>query len=216
VVRWALAGRLSAEDEHARLGTDALLYESPATVKLEALIQEAGGKPHESELVDAVITRSVNGAERRVRLRSVPRSGGRYRGTLALEETGALRENGSPAFAGEPLIEYQARLELPDLPGYAALEKRAAVTFVVKPAPNPELFDLTCNRKLLEEMAALTGGRFLPFQRFAEAAALLPDRSRPVERVREIRLWQYPFSVSLILLGVLALEWILRKRWDLI
>ena len=80
-------------------------------------------------------------------------------------------------------------------------------------------FDLDAGRSFghgLEELAKITGGRFLPLSRFREAADLLPDRSRTQEKVTELGWKDHPLAVALVLLSLLSLEWILRKRADLV
>src|SRR5262249_50510117 len=138
VVRWAVSSRLGAEDDHVRLGTDKLIYPARAQVTVEALIQESPGKAFEGQLVDAVLTRSGDGAQKRVRLELIPKSGGRYKARTSLESMG-------PPAQGPSATECQVRLDLPDIPGYSQKEKQATATFVIEPEPDPESLDLTCN-----------------------------------------------------------------------
>jgi len=218
VVRWAVSDQLSAEDDLVRLGTNALEYEARAHVKVKALMKNEDGTPFEDEFVDAVIERTTDGKEGRLRLEPIPRSDGRYRGETSLEDIGlpAL-----PSGASGAAVEYRVHLDAPALPGYNVRNDRAAVAFVVQPAPDLEERDVACNVELLEDLASITGGEFLPFSRFQEAIALLqdrsvPDRNQEVERVTESSLWNHPLLLAVALLGFLAAEWILRKRRDLV
>ena len=214
VLRWAVSSRLGATDSHVRLGTDALLYRAGAPVTVEALIESAPGKPFEEEPVDAVITRAADGAEGRLRMGLLSRSGGRYRAAASLEDLGIP----PPAAAGTALqpAEYRVRLEVPGLAGYSAREDRAAATFAFEPPPDLESRDLTVNADLLEAMASASGGRFFPLSRFREAFSVFPDRDRTREVVTEADAWSRPGILAPILLGLLAAEWILRKRRDLV
>jgi hypothetical protein len=214
VLRWAVSSRLGASDSHARLGTDALLYRAGAPVTVEALIETAPGKPFEEEPVDAVITRSADGAEGRFRMGLLPRSGGRYRGSASLDDLG-IPSLPAGAPAGQP-VEYRVRLEIPGLPGYSTREDRAAASFAFEPPLDLEARDLTVNRDLLEAMAAASGGRFFPLSRLREAFSVFPDRDRTREVVTEASPWSRPGILAPILLGLLAAEWVLRKRRDLV
>jgi hypothetical protein len=214
VVRWAVSKRLGAEDGHVRLGTDKLLYEPGANVKVEALIEEAPGRPFEGRLVDAVITRAADGAQKRCRLEPIPKSSGRYEGVWATR-FGALDDIGLTP-SGQAASEYEVRLDLPEIPGYSQKADRAKAVFAVEPEPDLEKFDLALNTKLLADLAKITGGRFLPFARFREAIALLPDRASAREKITEVGWQDHPLAIALALLSLLSLEWILRKRRDLV
>jgi hypothetical protein len=209
VVRWALASRLSAEDEHVRLGTDALTYEADGRVQVEAAIQESPGKPFEGEPVDAVVSRA-GGASTAVRLALVPGSSGRYRGAFSPADLDL-----APAPGNGPL-ELEARLDVPGLAGYSAQERKASVSFTVLPPPDREALDVARDTALLEDIAALSGGKYFPLERFREAKTALRASSRTVERVIETGLWDFPLAIACVLLGCLAAEWVLRKRMDLI
>jgi hypothetical protein len=218
VVRWAVSDQLSGADEFVRLGTNALLYETGAPVTIKALVKNEDGTPCEDKFVDAVIEGTADGKKGRLRLEPVPRSEGRYRGEASLAEIG-LRT--PPPGTSGTATEYRVLLDVPALAGYNARADRAVVAFVVQAAPDPEERDVSCNVELLEDLASITGGEFLPFSRFREAINILkdpsrPDRSKEVERVTESSLWNHPLLVAVALLGFLAAEWILRKRRDLV
>ena len=213
VVRWAVSDQLSATDDLVRLGTDAAQYETAARVEVKALMKNKDGTPLADSRVDAVIKRMTDGKEGRLRLKSIPRSEGRYRGETSLEDIGL---SGLPSGASGAPVEYRVHLDAPALPGYNARNDRASVDFVVQPTSNAEERDLSCNVKLLENLARTTGGKFLPFSRFREASDLLQSRSQKVERVTEANLWNHPLLLATALLGFLLAEWVLRKRRDLV
>ncbi|HVR73342.1 MAG TPA: hypothetical protein VMT52_03385, partial [Planctomycetota bacterium] len=184
----------------------------PATVTVEAFVESAPGKPYEEPLVDAVITRKLDGKTARLRLEPVPRSGGRHRGAISLEKAGLLEALDPRAGAQELSVE----LDVPGIPDYSSDPRRAKAAFVVEPPPDPESRDLACDTRLLEEMAAASGGRFLPFSRFREAGDVLPAKSRIETRTEESSPWDHPAALAPIVLGLLALEYVLRKRRDLV
>ncbi|MBI4606276.1 MAG: hypothetical protein HY721_30290 [Planctomycetes bacterium] len=222
-VRWAVSRRLSAEDEHARLGTDAAVYAAPARVTIEALLKARaagdGGAGAEDEPVDAVITRLADGKQGRARLEPVPSSGGRYRAEVSLAEIG-LAPAAAPAGPGgapaqDAPVEHRVRLDVPAIPGYSAREDRASVAFALEPAPDREAEAAACDVRLAEEVAAAAGGRFLPLARFREAAELLAEKGRETERVSRSSPWDRPALLAAVLLGLLVSEWILRRRVSL-
>jgi hypothetical protein len=214
VIRWAIAERLEAEDAHVRLGTDAVLYDAGAPVTVNAAVRKAPGEPYEGS-VEAVITRVADGASGRVALAPVPKSGGRYRGAADLAAVGlGPRRGGNPA--AEAPVEHVVRLEIPGLSGYAERPDRAAARFAVRPPPDLERDAPSVNAAFLEELAAASGGKYLPAARAGEAAAAFPEKSRELERTEEWRAWDHPGLLAVLLLGALAAEWVLRKRKDLV
>lgn len=80
--------------------------------------------------------------------------------------------------------------------------------------PKFELGDTAMNEPLLQQMAEASGGVFVR----EDGLTTLPDKIRQhVEKVRsttDVELWCSPLYF-LAVLGVIALEWILRKRWHL-
>jgi hypothetical protein len=216
VVRWAIASRLPEGDAHVRIGTDRLVYEAPSGIVVEAFVATDRVKAFEGEFVDAIVRRLPDGKEGRVRMDMVPRSGGRYRATLDLDLLGVPPLGVAELPAADAPTEYAVRLEVPEIPGYSELEGRAAARFAVRVPSEEELGDLACDEGLLREVARAAGGTYLPFWRFPEVEGLLRDARTTRERVTEIRPWDRPLWVALALLGLLAAEWILRKRRDLI
>ncbi|MGQ9592693.1 MAG: hypothetical protein ACUVYA_20645, partial [Planctomycetota bacterium] len=214
VLRWAAASRLEARDAYVRLGTDAAVYRHPAAVRIEAAVASAPGKPLEGGRVEAVVRRADDGRSARVRLEPVPASGGRYRAEVALASLGL--DDGSASAAGEDLVEHAVALEIPDIPGYSALARRAEARFAVERPRDEEGNDLAQDEALLRELAKLAGGRYLPLSRAGEAGSALREASVVRERISERRLWDRPWPLAVLLLGCPILEWILRKRRDLV
>lgn len=214
VLRWAAASRLEARDAFVRLGTDAPVYPQRATVRIEAVVESAPGTPLEGGRVEAAVTRLSDGRSGRVPLEPVPASGGRYRAEVALAALGL--EDGSDSAPGGDLVEHAVALEIPDLVGYSSLAGRAEVRFAVERPRDEEGNDLAQDEALLRELAELAGGRYLPLSEAGEAGGALREASAVRERLSERRLWDRPWPLAAILLGPPILEWILRKRRDLV
>ena len=132
--------------------------------------------------------------------------------------------------SGKPLLPERTLLKDPSRPGQFAGSFRAGIkgTWEVQ-LPIPESRDVLTqkievllpnlesnqpaqNVKLLEELTADTGGKYLPLADAKEQLAdLLPDRSESVmidERLKPLwdRLW-----VLLTIVGLLGMEWLTRK-----
>ena len=112
-------------------------------------------------------------------------------------------------------LELTVSVDVEALPDYADRPERATATFAVDLPRADETADLAINRSLLEDLAGLSGGAFLPIERSHEARTLLPStgRARIVTETRAAIDW--PWTLALTLLGLLTLEWVLRKRWNL-
>ncbi len=77
----------------------------------------------------------------------------------------------------------------------------------------PEDLDLRPAPEVLARLARLSGGKAVTSSRTLQAGDLLQTRDADLERVRTA-LWGHPI-VLLVLLGLLASEWWLRRRWGL-
>ncbi|MCZ6792514.1 MAG: hypothetical protein O7J95_02740, partial [Planctomycetota bacterium] len=191
LIRWAVAERPGAADDHARLGTNQLLYDWLEPVEIQAIVEVAPGRPLEDRWVDAVI-RTVpeetvpkedgldsSRGTRRVRLERIPHSGGRYRGVIGPDDIRALASG-----ASEELLPCEVELEIGALDGYERLEDRARARFVVRLPASREDQDLSCNRQLLEELAELSGGAYVDFADFRRVSSIVPARRQVREVVR--------------------------------
>ncbi|HHI78662.1 MAG TPA: VWA domain-containing protein [Planctomycetes bacterium] len=83
--------------------------------------------------------------------------------------------------------------------------------------PKRELSNPSLNRKGLEKIAASSSGVYLPFARIQELPRAIDFHgtgTKTMERRRE-EIWDHAWTFFL-LLGLLSLEWILRKRSNLV
>jgi hypothetical protein len=97
------------------------------------------------------------------------------------------------------------------LTGRATIEGRVVTqdeTFVVR-AGGPELDDVGARDKVLRELAQASGGDYR-FEALPNIS-IRPSREVRVGRQREVELWSRPLLL-LIGIGLLALEWTLRRR----
>jgi hypothetical protein len=80
--------------------------------------------------------------------------------------------------------------------------------------PRMELMDTAMNQGLLTDLARATGGAFLREEDLFRLPELIAARTEHVKSPMEIELWSSPFYY-LLMLSVLAAEWLLRKRSQL-
>jgi len=222
VVREALATRLRATDTNVALGTDRSLYTVDSIVRVAARLASDTGDPVESGRVDAVITTDVpQRVTRRVAMRSVPASGGRYEGTLSDDDLAALVDMARAQIRTTDSrelseLEFAVTIDAQALPGYAARPDRARATFSVALPDRRETAERASDHQRLDDLATISGGFSVPLERVEEIAA----RLRATTRVRDVTtthaLIEHPWALAVGALALLVLEWVLRKRWNLV
>ncbi len=84
-------------------------------------------------------------------------------------------------------------------------------TFEVTPRQTSELVELAATRDSLDRLAVATGGRVFTVSDADQLPGVLNARTVVKTRVEETTLWDQPWAL-LFFLGVVTLEWILRKR----
>ena len=65
-------------------------------------------------------------------------------------------------------------------------------------------------------MAEASGGAYLPLERIDALPALIPRQDITVREDRTTGPWDFPGTTVALLLGLLAVEWILRKLFYLV
>jgi uncharacterized membrane protein len=86
-------------------------------------------------------------------------------------------------------------------------------TFYVGGA-DPELADPRLNENVLRRIARASGGRYVPLADAARVASWLEETAPEPGGLEPHDLWQQPWLLALVI-GLLAAEWILRRRWGL-
>ncbi len=219
VIRWAVSEQLNAADDKVRLGTDKAVYSFPDTIEISALIEPGAGGEIENGLVDAVIQPVQEPGETprqlRVRLESIPGSGGRYLGALDSREYAPLLSRPGAAASGEAW-EFELTLDIASLENYSSRADRAKILFAVEPAAENESLGIFCHENNLRQLSELSGGAYIPLSGAAGAATHLPVKTRTVERTYTYAALDYPWGMALVLIALLALEWITRKTLKLV
>ena len=85
-----------------------------------------------------------------------------------------------------------------------------ATRYVLVGGTDVEMADLALNEPVLQRLAAATGGRYLQADQTAELGSLLrADEPDPATEMRD--LW-HNAGTLLAIMGVLAAEWMVRRR----
>jgi hypothetical protein len=189
---WIAAPPFLVEDKRLSLGTDRLRYQEGDTAELRVRLRNEKGEIVNEGKPRAHVFR--NGLEiASLELESDPSHGGVFRAI-----TGAL-----------PSGDYQITVT------EGASTNDTHLNFRVESQANQEWSQLTLNRPLLENMSRISGGRFLREADIGQLPDLLQTLDRRETRVSETMLWSswWWFSAAMLLL---AIEWLLRKRWRLV
>jgi hypothetical protein len=132
-----------------------------------------------------------------VTLRQVPQQPGRFEAVVTAQYAGrhVLRVDfGEPAGAGTPRVE---------------------TTITVAP-PSVESERTWQDQPLLAELASASGGQYFSLADVAGLAARVPDRQQTIiVQGKPVPLWDTS-RLLLLVVGLLVLEWALRKRWKLL
>lgn len=131
----------------------------------------------------------------------------------------AARRDQPGVFAGEWVPGATGRhrifLELTD-PGAAAAGQSSDERFVSVIEPQLELDDGGMREDLLQQIAKVSDGAFIPLAKADEIVKLIQARQRQgVQKREEITLWNAP-GVMVLLVLLLGIEWWCRKRWDML
>lgn len=166
------------------------------SIQIEARVLDAGFLPISEPRIDATLD-SADGTQSPIALSPVVGREGWYSGRVA-----ALREG--PATVRVPLLGGSA--------GEGALRKRVRVV-----RPELEMQTLRMQSDTLLRLADLSNGKFIPLRDAASLPDEIPsgDVVRPPVRIGDEALWDRGWLLALIS-GLLALEWTLRRRSQLL
>ncbi|MAT16336.1 MAG: hypothetical protein CMJ46_13825, partial [Planctomyces sp.] len=84
--------------------------------------------------------------------------------------------------------------------------------YVVRPLPTLELTETTANRKLLEQLAAQTGGKLMELDQLDQIPDIIQPSAATETWQDETHLWTHPLWLTLFV-TLLSSEWLIRK-WN--
>jgi len=194
LIRYLALNKLRRSDYRFDLATDLAAYDIGDRVEVTARVRDSSFRPLVAESVDAQLVRP---------------DGRREALSLSREEDGVF---GGALVASDP-GPYRLWLEDPEDPDGEPRSPRIVTASV----PSAEHDDPILDEQLLRAMAASSGGRYALLK---DAPALIaglddPVRERAVDEPEREELWSgYP--QLLLLMGLLAAEWVVRKRNNLV
>ncbi len=195
VATWTMRTPFAISNSFVSLDSGGRVYTPTDTIAFRARLKNEDSRPLTDASANIVLERNDE------RFLSLP---------LDQEEDarGFYRATGGPL----PVGRYRVRLEVAGIPNDAL---NVETQFVVQPPVDVEMQTLACNPGSLRQLASITGGEFL----MIEDAASISDK---LKRFRtgslvesQVLLWQsYPWFATIV--GLLSLEWFLRKRAGLV
>lgn len=201
VVRWLAQGRLQRRNDLVELTIDKVQAEAGDKVRVQLRVLDDELQPASAAEQPVFLRDQTNKAEKRA-LRSVPGEPGVYQATFTMAEPGAFS---FLAFANNN-------------PSDAVLARQDVLVRM----PDREMADSSQDAETLRKIAAQSrgadgGGRYVFL---AEADGLAADfqNRKPAENRQDTRTrpaWDNGWSLAIVL-GLLAVEWLLRKRARLV
>lgn len=190
-----LAGRAQELKAEASIvaSTDKAYYEPGETITISAIVRDAQGEGTDKAQVRATI-KGPTGRQEQLSLGNLPAGAGHY---------GVPYE---PRASGTYEIQVKATLDGQQL--------KADPLAVEVGRPNLEYEKLDLDEKRLTEIASATGGRYF---HIASAGGLIEQLNRAARKKRvysEQPLYS-PFWMWSAFVGVLTVEWVLRRRFQL-
>ncbi len=204
---WIQAVRFLAEGrglENRRRGyvqTDRQRYEVGQRVAVAVRLTDANFAPLRLREVEAVVDTGNSAGDKsageKFILPAVANQPGRFEGAFTVREAGMVT----------------VRVAVPGVNGPDA--DQVATSFVVE-LPRLEASQVWLNRPLLMELAKISGGKYFEIHELNKLAAAVPNRTEIVEERSQPRpLWDGPATL-IVLVGLLSVEWLLRRRFDLL
>lgn len=182
-------------DKRVSLDTDSTAYRPGQKAEIRARLRDENGKPLAKAEAFALLSRDGQ------IVASVPLAADEGSGGLFHAKTGSLAEG-----------EYEVRIALEGVPDG---EMKARTKFRVAAADVGELTDLGCDEPLLRELVGNANGGFFREENLDDVIARIAPMSSGRIEESETKLWQSYWWFGTII-GLLAAEWILRKRAGLL
>jgi hypothetical protein len=203
-VRYLADARSSKGRRYGSLETDKDRYEVGDKVSITARLRDVTYKPLEAEQVEATV-RTDEGSPISVILKPVMGQDGTFEGFTSARRMGR----------------YTLSVDIPSAQGVKPMVDDK--TFEVS-LPSVEKNQEWLNKPLLVDLARMTGGEYFELSELDKLAAIVPDQTEKiVERGAPTPLWDLSMFGALtirqlllgVLVGLLSVEWALRKAFKL-
>ena len=195
IANWIAELPFAVRDKFVSLDAGAITYLPGASADLRVRLRDGEGKPVTNTTVDAVLYRDGKKVAT-IRMSPDDNAGGLFRGKTAGLEPGS----------------YEVGIESAAIP---ANELKARAEFKVEARETGELTQLSLNEELLRQMSAVGGGQYLREEDISRLVELLAPMSEGRVVESDTVLWQ-SYWWFLPIVGLLTIEWIVRKRTGLL
>lgn len=203
LVRYLADARSSKGRRYGSLETDKDRYEVGDKVAITARLRNAAYEPLKADQVEATL-RTEDGAPISVMLRPVMNQPGTFEGHTAARRTGV-------------------QTLTVDIPSAEGIKPTVDDKNFTVELPQVEMNQQWLNKPLLTQLAEQTGGKYFELNELDQLAAAVPDQTEKiVERGPSTPVWDLPAVVNLrtgllfVLVGLLSVEWALRKKFKLL
>lgn len=194
--RYLIEGRSVEGKRRGILETERNHYTLGDRINVTARLKTATFEPLVQPEIEARLTISGEPAEP-VTLKPVPNQPGQYQAMLTARQKGT----------------HLLQIELPadNLASPAVVETSFSVVL-----PSVETAEVWLNKPFLVELAHAAGGQYFGVNQMNELVAAIPDRRQQLSITSQpFTLWDN-YRMLLLLVGLLTVEWALRKRFRLL
>lgn len=235
VIRWGLGERLRNGTRQLRVGTDKMTYTPGDSVRILARVYDKDFSPVNDASLKIEIERTDDPvqAAKSAATDAESAGSGEADGAAAPEADGVREEHKTPKTVAtlQPVDEsglyevflppfhetgaYRVRILDPDKYSGEAGRDISTSFFVTSERRPVEMARVASDASSLSAIAKWTGGKVVTAHEAASLADSFGEPSRTVTEQVEIALWDRPW-LYLTLAGLIAAEWILRKRRGLV
>jgi hypothetical protein len=190
-IRYLVEGRSLEGRRRGYVQTNRERYEIGEKVEITARLFDATYSPLSLPKIDATLQTPGDSPET-VPLIPIANQPGGYEATVLAKKTGvhSLKINLPASDAESGVVEAQFTVKLPSV----------------------ETNQVWLNKPLLTDLASLSGGQYFEVNQLGQLAAAVPDKTETVEvRSKPDPLWDVR-GMLIALVGLLCVEWLVRKR----
>jgi hypothetical protein len=194
-IRYLLEGRSLEGRRRGSIETDRDRYDVGQRITITARLQDTAYEPLVAAKVDATVQVAGQSPET-LPLLPVASQPGVYQATLAAKKTGIHQVRIALAAGGSDSGQLESSFDVE--------------------LPVVETNQVWLNKPLLMDLANLSGGHYFDVDQLDKLADAVPDRTEAIEtRSQPLPLWDVR-GMLVALVGLLCVEWLIRKRFRLL
>ncbi|MBU6173798.1 MAG: hypothetical protein KGQ60_08340, partial [Planctomycetes bacterium] len=200
IATWCMRTPFVVSGDFIALDAGKRIYRPEEQVVVRAKLLDDRRQPLENALVHMIVSNNDK-VIARIPMESVSSSTGMYTGVLGPFLNSDMKAQFTPDI-------YRVQVETSGVPPNAL---GVSTSFQLVSTVDIEMERLACNRALLEEMASVGSGKYLPLTDADQVIVELENSSTGRIVEQDTLLWQsFPWFVAIM--GLLTMEWIARRR----